>query len=85
MFEGFLAPLFSPRAFTLGIHGVGEGWVGAAPNGGAAGGVGNDQTLPEELSHQLHVGGLSTTLAGTTCAKDMIFSENDGRPSKSMG
>mmetsp|Transcript_50440 Transcript_50440/g.83026 ORF Transcript_50440/g.83026 Transcript_50440/m.83026 type:complete len:674 (-) Transcript_50440:253-2274(-) len=53
-------------AFTLGIHGVREGWVGAAPDGGAARGVGNDQTLTEELSHQLHMRGLSTTLAGTT-------------------
>ena len=54
-------------AFTLGIHGVWEGWVGAAPNGGAAGGVGNDQPLTEELSHELHMGGLSTPLAGTAC------------------
>ena len=57
-------------AFTLGIHGVREGWVGAAPDGGAARGVGNDQTLTEELSHQLHMRGLSTTLAGTTSTAD---------------
>ena len=62
-----------PPAFTLGIHSVGEGWVGAAPNGGAARGVGNDQTLPEQLSHQLHVRCLSTTLAGTTFSKGHGF------------
>ena len=71
----FLAPLSLPRAFTLGVHGVGEGWVGAAPNGGAARGVGNDQTLTEELSHELHMGCLSTTLTGTAFSLEMVCSD----------
>ena len=51
-------------AFTLGVHRVGEGGVGAAPNGGAACGVGDDQTLTEELRHELHMGRLTAALAG---------------------
>ena len=64
-----------PPAFTLGVDGVGEGWVGAAPNGGAARGVGNDQTLTEELSHELHMGCLSTTLTGTAFSLEMVCSD----------
>ena len=53
-------------AFALGIHGVREGWVGAAPNGGAPGGIGNDQTFSKELSHQLHMRRLTTAFASST-------------------
>lgn len=51
--------------FSLGIDGVWERWVGAAPNGGAAGGVGDDQSFSKELSHQLHMWRLSATFAST--------------------
>eukprot|EP00906_Rhabdomonas_costata_P005593 RCo008352 len=47
------------------VRGVGGKAGGTTPDGGAPRGVGNDHTLPKQLSQQLHVRGLPAALAGS--------------------
>ncbi len=46
------------------VHGVGVEGSGTTPNGGAAGGVGDDHSLTEQLGQHLDVGGLTAAIAG---------------------
>jgi len=49
---------------TVSIYSVGRGSSGTAPDGGAAGSVGDIHTVAEQLSYKASVAGLSTACAG---------------------
>mmetsp|Transcript_50439 Transcript_50439/g.83021 ORF Transcript_50439/g.83021 Transcript_50439/m.83021 type:complete len:449 (-) Transcript_50439:943-2289(-) len=57
------------RALALGVGRVREGRIGATPDGGAACRIGDDQSITEKLSHELHMGSLTTPFASTTKLK----------------
>ena len=53
------------RAVTVLVLAVRSGGSGVAPNGGAAGGVGNEHAVASDLGHQTCIGGLGAAGAGT--------------------
>mmetsp|Transcript_37349 Transcript_37349/g.76623 ORF Transcript_37349/g.76623 Transcript_37349/m.76623 type:complete len:1132 (-) Transcript_37349:692-4087(-) len=63
-----------PRgALAARVGRVRERRVGRSPDGGAAGGVGNDEALAKELGEKLHVRGLAAALAGARELKKRLL------------